>query len=176
MLFGFVGADGTVFPPKWVKTPMDVAQYKGILIRKVFPLLDATYGKGNYVWTQDGASCHTAKCILNYLSNRLGSNGYWSKGVWPPNSYNLNPLDFSIWRWVEFRACNMAHTSKERPQWRRPGTAWARTTSGPSAAVSGTGWSSWWLPMAACLKRSSPATCTASLGPRTGASASIYIP
>ncbi len=60
MLFGFVGSDGTAFPPVWIKGTMDAVQYKNILIRKVFPVLDATYGVGNYIWTQDGASCHTA--------------------------------------------------------------------------------------------------------------------
>ncbi len=113
MLFGFVGSDGKIFPPVWVRTPMDSVQYKAILVRKVFPILDATYGKGNYIWTQDGASCHTSNLILNYLRNRLGSSGYWSKGIWPPNSCNLNPLDFSIWNQVEMEACKVSHNSKE---------------------------------------------------------------
>ena len=53
-----------------------------------------------------------ANTILLYLSNRLGSNICWSKGIWPPNSCNLNPLDYSIW-WVEDRACNRSHDIKK---------------------------------------------------------------
>ena len=114
MLFGFVGADGKKFPPPvWVKTPMDAPQYRQMLIAKVFPKLNEAYGKGNSVWTQDGASCHTAKITLNYLKNRLGSSGYWSKGVWPQNSSKLNPLDYSIWDRVEKEAFNVAHNSRD---------------------------------------------------------------
>ncbi len=111
MLFGFIGSDRTVFPPVWVKGTMNQQQYKSILVRKVFPVLDATYGPGNYIWTQDGASCHTAKSILKYLENRLGSRGFWSKGIWPANSCNLNPLDFSIWNHVEKEACTTSHNN-----------------------------------------------------------------
>ncbi len=111
MLFGFVGSDGTAFPPVWVKGNMDAAQYKRILAHNVFPILDRTYGVGNYIWMQDGASCHTANTVLAYLERKLGSNGFWSKGIWPANSCNLNPLDFSIWDYVAARACNVAHNS-----------------------------------------------------------------
>ena len=111
MLFAFVGSDGTAFPPVWIDGTLDAAKYKSILIRKVFPLLDATYGRGNYIWTQDGASAHTANIVLRYLESKLGSRGFWSKGIWPANSYNLNPLDYSIWNYVESRACASAHSS-----------------------------------------------------------------
>ncbi len=67
MFFGFIGSDGKAFPGIWVEGTMDAAQYKSILIRKVFLILDATYGKGNYIWTQDGASVHMANTILTYL-------------------------------------------------------------------------------------------------------------
>ena len=51
--------------------------------------------------------------MLKYLENRLGSGGYWLKGIWPPNSCNLNPLDFSIWHQVEMDACSTSHKSRE---------------------------------------------------------------
>ena len=111
MMFGYVGSDGTAFPPVWVKGNVDARQYKFILIRHVFPNLDQTYGMGNYIWSQDGASCHTTNDILAYLERQLGSKGFWSKGIWPANSPNLNPLDFSIWNYIEERACNVPHNS-----------------------------------------------------------------
>ncbi len=49
MLFGFVGSDGRVFPPVWIKGTMDAPMYKRIWVHKVFPILDRTYGAGNYV-------------------------------------------------------------------------------------------------------------------------------
>ena len=109
MFFGFVGSDGTAFPGVWLDGTLNRIKYKSILIRKVIPILDATYGRGNYIWTQDGASSHTAKSILSYLESKLRSRGVWSKGIWPPNSYNLNPLDFSMWNNVDRKANNMFH-------------------------------------------------------------------
>ncbi len=67
MMFGYVGSDGTAFPPVWAKGNADARQYKSILIRHVFPNLDRTYGVGNYIWSQDGTSCHTVNDILAYL-------------------------------------------------------------------------------------------------------------
>ncbi len=111
MMLGYVGSDGTAFPPIWIKGTMDGVMYKKLLVHKILPLLGSTYGKGNYVWTQDGASCHTSKVVQEYLFNRLGSGGFWSKDLWPPNSPNLNPLDFSIWVHVEERACAIHHSN-----------------------------------------------------------------
>ncbi len=104
MLFGFVGSDGIVFPPVWVHGNLDAAKYKTILVRKAFPALDGTYGARSYVWIQDGARAHTTKTALACLERKLGS-----KGVWLANLCNLNPLDFSIWDYVESRACKTAH-------------------------------------------------------------------
>lgn len=111
MLFAFVGSDGTAFPLVWINGTLNSAGYKQIIAHKVFPILDRTYGMGNYIFMQDGAAPHTANCVLSYLERWLGSKGFWSKGVWPANSPNLNPLDFSIWEYVASRACKNAHNS-----------------------------------------------------------------
>ena len=44
-----MGSKGKVFPPVWVRTPMHLTKYKQILINKVLPILDTTYGKGNFI-------------------------------------------------------------------------------------------------------------------------------
>ncbi len=111
MFFGFIGSDGKAFPGVWTEGTMDAAMYRSILIRKVILVLNTTYGAGNYIWMQDGASCHTANIVLQYLKRKLGSKGFWSKGIWPPNSYNLNPLDFSVWNHVDKMANNVFHPS-----------------------------------------------------------------
>jgi hypothetical protein len=33
--------------------------------------------------------------------------------LWPPNSPDLNPLDFSIWSYIQTRACNKKHSTIE---------------------------------------------------------------
>ena len=111
MMLGVVGSDGKAFPPYWVDGTMDAAKYKKFLAYKVFPALDATYGCDGWIWTQDGAPAHTSKAIQSYLVRRLGSRGFWSKTEWPPNSPNLNPLDFFIWGAVERTACATYHSS-----------------------------------------------------------------
>ncbi len=111
MMFGYIGSDGTAFPPIWIKGNLDSTMYKRILSHTVFPMLDRTYGVGKYIWVQDGASAHTANSVLAYLKRKLGSNGFWSKGIWPANSCNLNPLDFSVWDYVATRACNVHHSN-----------------------------------------------------------------
>eukprot|EP00095_Tigriopus_kingsejongensis_P000684 snap_masked-scaffold340_size202118-processed-gene-1.17 protein:Tk00684 transcript:snap_masked-scaffold340_size202118-processed-gene-1.17-mRNA-1 annotation:"hypothetical protein AND_000720" len=105
MMLGYVGADGKAFPPIWFEGSVNNPTYKKDLIHKVFPTLDATYGPNGYIWTQDGAPAHTSMNVQGYLERRLGSDGFWSKEVWPPSSPNLNPLDYSIWGHVESRAC-----------------------------------------------------------------------
>ena len=36
---------------------------------------------------------------------------FWSKDMWPPNSPDINPLDYSIWAVVENEVCNKPHPS-----------------------------------------------------------------
>ena len=79
MFFGYMGSDGKVFPGVWVKGTVDTAKYKTILIRHVIPTLDrtyGTYGRGNYIWMQDGAPAHTSKAVLSYLKSKLSSKGF----------------------------------------------------------------------------------------------------
>ncbi len=111
MMLSVVGSDGKIFPPYWVNGTLQSPQYKNILAHKVFLVLDSTYGVGNWVWTQDGAPCHTSMDIQQYLERKLGSNGFWSKKIWPPNSPNLNPLDYFVWSAVETKACSNYHSS-----------------------------------------------------------------
>ncbi len=77
MFFGFIGTNGKAFPGVWIQGSMDGAMNKQILARRVFPILDRIYSVGNYIWMQDGASCHTCISVLAYLEHRLKSNGFW---------------------------------------------------------------------------------------------------
>ncbi len=46
MMLGAVCLDGQALPPIWIKGIKDGTTYKNILSRKVFPVLDAMYGRG----------------------------------------------------------------------------------------------------------------------------------
>lgn len=60
---------------------------------------------GNHPWlfTQDGAAPHTSNLTQQWLQ----TNGvpFLDKHGWPPRSPDCNPLDFTVWNWLETKAC-----------------------------------------------------------------------
>ena len=48
---------------------------------------------------QDGARCHTISTGTSYLNENVPD--YIRKENWPPNSCDLNPLDYEIWDMME---------------------------------------------------------------------------
>ena len=63
----------------------------------------------NFRWLfqQDGAPPHTADQTREWLRTNLSS--FWDKHLWPPNSPDLNPLDYGIWGVMESKACATPH-------------------------------------------------------------------
>ena len=64
----------------------------------------------NYVFQQDGAPAHTAKNVQEWLGSNMN---FWPKDFWPPQSPDLNPLDYSVWTHIESKACKVRHSSVE---------------------------------------------------------------
>ena len=50
---------------------------------------------GNFIFQQDGAPAHTARRTQDWLA--LNCPEFIQKDEWPPNSPDLNPLDFHVW-------------------------------------------------------------------------------
>lgn len=48
-----------------------------------------------FVFQQDGAKPHTAKTTQRWCMEHFFD--FWDKDRWPPNSPDLNPLDYSVW-------------------------------------------------------------------------------
>lgn len=109
MMFGLVGTDGFTIPPVWFKKSMDGNDYRHMLEETVIPALNAHYGRNKWVLQQDGAPSHTSIATQAFLTEKLGSRGFWPKQFWPPSSPNLNPLDYFVWTHVEEKACATAH-------------------------------------------------------------------
>jgi transposase len=113
MVFGLVSSDGKkmplVFIPNGIK--INTEEYIRILKDHVKPWIEANYDLQNtkIVFQQDGAPAHTSKRTQEWLKNNLPD--YWGKDLWPPNSPDLNPLDYSIWWHVESRACRKPHSN-----------------------------------------------------------------
>src|SRR5271167_868342 len=56
---------------------------------------DRLYGNSNWSFQQDGASSHTSNEAQEMCENTFFF--FLNKERWPPNSPELNPLDYSIW-------------------------------------------------------------------------------
>lgn len=111
MVFGLVSSDGKKMPPVFIPSGIRINtdRYLEILESEVKPWVQANYPEGNYVFQQDGAPAHTSKRTQDWLG--VNMEAFWSKVMWPPQSPDLNPLDYSIWATVEEGACKKPHPS-----------------------------------------------------------------
>lgn len=110
MMLGVVGSNGEKMPPVWFPTGyrLTAADYKDILESKVLPWVKRITKKADYVFQQDGAPAHTAKIVQEWLESNMH---FWPKDFWPPQSPDLNPLDYSIWTHVQSKACKCRHSN-----------------------------------------------------------------
>jgi hypothetical protein len=134
MMFGLVSSNGLKMPPVFLKSGfrMGAKEYLNrILIPHVLPWIKANFpNNNNVIFMQDGAPCHTAKLVQEWLSDNLK---FWSKEIWPPSSPDLNPLDFSIWAFVQARACNHQHPNLESLRVSVPCRSPTSRTSAPNS-------------------------------------------
>ena len=112
MFLGAVASTGEVPPPIWFPSGFRLAAdaYIEVLRTKILPWMRRVaeaYGGVPFILQQDSAPAHRAKKTLDFL-NAEGIT-YWTPEEWPPNSPDLNPLDFGIWSMVAQGAC------RERP-------------------------------------------------------------
>jgi hypothetical protein len=114
MMFGMVASNGLKMPPVFLKQGlrMGAKEYlEEILQPHVLPWIQKNFPDlSEVVFMQDGAPCHTAKSVQKWLSDNLN---FWSKDMWPPSSPDLNPLDFSIWAYVQAMAGKSQHLNLE---------------------------------------------------------------
>jgi len=56
-----------------------------------------------YVFQQDSVPMHTSHTHIHLVQNWLSNNMemFWSKEFWPPNSPNLNLMDYYVWSVIE---------------------------------------------------------------------------
>lgn len=96
-----VSSEGDVMPPHFFKKgetiTMDV--YLQILRTVVKPWMETVASGRPYIFQQDGAPAHTSHLVQNWLSDNV--DAFWSKEFWPPNSPDLNPLDYYVWGVIE---------------------------------------------------------------------------
>ncbi|XP_059079978.1 uncharacterized protein LOC131878096 [Tigriopus californicus] len=93
MMLGVVASTGDKMAPIWFPSGyrLTAADYLEVLSTK-----------------QDGAPAHTANKVQVWMAENMK---FWPKDFWPPQSPDLNPLDFSIWWHVESKACRTRHNN-----------------------------------------------------------------
>ena len=91
--------DGKAIGPFWVDGTMDRFVYADLLEEKVWPAVSRIATRNSVYFMQDGASCHTTPENISYLNDKFKGRVISNKTdvVWPPNSPDLNPLDFFFW-------------------------------------------------------------------------------
>ena len=101
MVFGVVSSEGHVMPPyifpKGLK--VNTEEYLKVLEMHVLPWIRKVAAGRPYVWQQDSAPCHTSRKAQAWLSDKFYD--FVPPDVWPPNSPDLNPMDFFVWGAIE---------------------------------------------------------------------------
>ena len=76
--------------------------YRNRILKKMIPQMNRIAGYKPYLFMQDGARSHTAKDTVEWLNRQLYLN-LLQPQMWPPNSPDLNPVDFFVWAELERR-------------------------------------------------------------------------
>lgn len=101
MVWGGICATGKtplVFIDRNVKINANV--YQNVILRDVLhPWATEHFGENRFVLQQDWAPAHGAKTTIQLCEELFP--GFWGKDVWPSNSPDLNPMDFSVWSIME---------------------------------------------------------------------------
>src|SRR6218665_2993091 len=72
-----------------------------LLAQKLLPDLFRLSQGGFFVFQQDGAPAHRARDTVAFLEQRVPD--FIPPTLWPPNSPNLNPVDYSIWSVLQMK-------------------------------------------------------------------------
>ena len=108
MFLGAVASTGEVSPPIWFPTGFRLGAdaYIDALRKTIVPWMRRVvqaHGGVPYVFQQDSAPAHRARKTLQFLEEE--GIRYWSPQQWPPNSPDLNPLDYAVWSMVVQGSC-----------------------------------------------------------------------
>ena len=76
------------------------AYYREKLLASMIPEMNRLNGYQPYVFMQDGARSHSANETVRFL-NQQRYLALLQPNMWPPNSPDLNPVDYCVWSALE---------------------------------------------------------------------------
>ena len=91
--WGAIGYNGQICLV-FYEPSLNAKGYQELLENHFIPAAKAKLKKSNYVFQQDGATCHTAVTTQRWLEENVPE--FVPKESWPPNSPDLNPIE-RIW-------------------------------------------------------------------------------
>ena len=103
------GKTPLVFIDRNVKINAAVYQ-NDILSAYVHPWAQEHFGENQFSLQQDWAPAHGARTTIQLCEL---FPGFWGKDVWPSNSPDLNPMDYSIWSILEQKLGRTRYASTE---------------------------------------------------------------
>lgn len=111
------GKSPLVFVPQNLKINAQV--YMDEMERHLLPWAHTIFGDDEWTFQQDGAPGHKAYAVQDFFrqncSDYISVDPHWRNpiGEWPPNSPDLNPLDYGIWGILKEKACSKPHPNVE---------------------------------------------------------------
>ena len=87
---------------------VDADHYVTHLEESLLPDVRELYPDDNFFLQQDGATPHTSQVTADYLEDN--EIPYIKKDSWPPNSPDLNPMDYAIWNQLSTKVYNQRRT------------------------------------------------------------------
>ena len=105
-----VGATQVHFLEPGVKVNSDYYR-NTVLLNMLLPEIRSVFGD-YYLFQQDGAPAHRARDTVTMLQRETPE--FICPEMWPPNSPDSNPVDYSIWDMLQERVyCSRIHDVKE---------------------------------------------------------------
>ena len=71
------------------------SEYYCHMLQNMLPEMHNMSGEAGFIFQQDGARCHTSRQSIAFLHDNVPE--LVEPDMWPPNSPDLNPLDYCIW-------------------------------------------------------------------------------